>query len=254
MPPQVQTVLITGGNRGIGQHVARVLATRGWDVLVGSRDRGKGEAAVARLRKDTGGRLKVVELDVTSDASVITAAHKLRDGAIKIDALVNNAGIYGEGRDDVTKTVETNFFGPLRVTLGMLPLLRDGATITNVTSALGALANLDSGHRKLLGDPDLTRDALVAAMRELVRADGKGWGTEPYGAAKAALNALTRVLATELASRSIVVNSTCPGWVRTEMGGRSAPRSVEEGAASVLFGITAPQTGGVFRDGQRIPF
>lgn len=254
MPPHAKTALITGGNRGIGQHVARALATRGWDVLIGSRDRGKGVAAVARLRKDTGGRLKVVELDVTSDASVLTAVQKLRDGAITIDALVNNAGIYGEGRGDVAKTIETNFFGPLRVTLGLLPLLRDGATITNVTSKLGELANLDRAHQQLLGDPALTRDALVTAMHELVRAEGEGWGTEPYGAAKAALNALTRVLATELASRNIKVNSTCPGWVRTDMGGRNAPRSIDEGAASVLFGVTAAQTGGVFRDGRRIAF
>src|SRR5580765_1076438 len=131
-----KTVLVTGANRGIGQQVARVLAGDGWDVLVGSRDKQHGEAAAARLRKDTGGRLKAVELDVTSDASVATAAQKLRDGAIRIDALVNNAGIYGAGRgaDGVARTIETNFFGPLRVTLGLLPLLRDGATITNVTS------------------------------------------------------------------------------------------------------------------------
>jgi len=118
-----------------------VLAADGWDVLVGVRDRQKGDAAAARLRHDTGGRLKAIELDVTSDASVAIAAQKLRDGAIRIDALVNNAGVYGAARggDGVVRTIETNFFGPLRVTLGLLPLLHDGATITNVTSGLGAL-------------------------------------------------------------------------------------------------------------------
>src|SRR5690348_4534103 len=130
-----RTALITGANRGIGQQVARVLAGDGWDVLVGSRDKEKGEATAARRRKDAGGRLKAVELDVTSDTSVATAAQKLRDGAIRIDALVNNAGVYGAARgpDGVVRTLETNVFGPLRVTEGMLPLLRDGATITNVT-------------------------------------------------------------------------------------------------------------------------
>src|SRR4051812_30848581 len=114
-----KTVLITGANRGIGQQVASVLARDGWDVLVGARDRQKGDSAAARLRKDTGGRLKGVEVDVTSDASVTTAAQKLRDGAIRIDALVNNAGVYGQARgpDGVARTIETNFFGPLRVTL-----------------------------------------------------------------------------------------------------------------------------------------
>jgi len=249
-----KTVLVTGGNRGIGQQVARVLATDGWDVLIGARDKPKGDAAAARLRKDTGGRLKAVELDVASDASVATCAQKLRDGAIKLDALVNNAGIYGEGRgaDGVAKTIETNFFGPLRVTLALLPLLRDGATITNVTSGLGALANLDDAHARLLSDPALTRDVLVEHVRAFVRAGGTGWGTDAYGVSKAAVNALSRVLAAELAPRAIRVNSTCPGWVRTDMGGRGAPRSVEEGAASVLYGVTAMATGQVFRDGKRI--
>src|SRR5215475_14821267 len=177
-----RTALVTGGNRGIGQQVARVLAGDGWNVLVGARDRQKGDATAARLRKDTGGRLKAVELDVTSDASIAIAAQKLRDGAIRIDALVNNAGVYGAARgpDGVARTIETNFFGPLRVTLGLLPLVRNGATITNVTSGLGALDHLDSAHRRLLVDPALTRDALAAHMRELVRG-GTGWGTDAYG-------------------------------------------------------------------------
>lgn len=249
-----RTALITGANRGIGQQVARVLAADGWDVLVGSRDRKKGDATAARLRKDTGGRLRGVEIDVTSDASVATAAQKLRDGAIRIDALVNNAGVYGvaRGPDGVAQTIETNFFGPLRVTLAMVPLLRDSATITNVTSGLGSLENLDATPRRLLADPALTRDALVEAMRRFVRDNGEGWGTDAYGVSKAALNALTRVLAAELAPRGIKVNATCPGWVRTDMGGRGAPRSVEQGAASVLWGVTAGVSGGVFRDGKRI--
>jgi NAD(P)-dependent dehydrogenase (short-subunit alcohol dehydrogenase family) len=248
-----RTALITGANRGIGQQVASVLARDGWDVLIGARERQKGDAAAARLRKATGGRLRAVELDVTDDASVARAAQKLRDGALRIDALVNNAGIYGaaRGADGVARTFETNFFGPLRVTLGLLPLLRDGATVTNVTSGLGALANLDAAHRRLLADPALTRDALVAHVTALVRASGNGWGTDAYGTSKAALNALTRLFADELAARRIRVNATDPGWVRSDMGGRGASRSIEQGAASVLFGVTTTETGGVFHDGVR---
>ena len=246
-----KTALITGGNRGIGQQVARVLATEGWDVLIGARDRAKGDAAAARLRKDTGGRLKGVAIDVTDEASIAAAIQKLRDGAIKIDALVNNAGVYGSS-SGVAQTIETNFFGPLRVTLAVLPLLVDGGSITNVTSGLGALANLDAAHRRVLADPALTRDALVDHMHGFVRAGGKGWGTDAYGVSKAAVNALTRIFASELAPRRIRVNATDPGWVRTDMGGRGAPRSIEQGAASVLHGVTATGTGGVFRDGRPI--
>lgn len=243
----MRTALITGGNRGIGQQVARVLASAGWDVLIAARDKAKGDSTAARLRKDTGGRLKGVELEVTSEASISTCAQKLRDGAIKLDALVNNAGIFG--RSETAQTIETNFFGPLRVTLGLLPLLRDGATVTNVTSGLGELAKLDAAHQRLLRDPALTRGVLVAAIETFVRA-GEDWGTDAYGVSKAALNALTRVLAAE--HPELRINSTCPGWVRTEMGGRNAPRSVEQGAASVLFGVAATESGGVFRDGRRI--
>ena len=245
---------MTGGNRGIGQQVARVLATQGWDVLVGARDRQKGDAAAKRLRADTGGRLRCVELDVTSDTSVASAAQKLRDGAIRIDALVNNAGVYGvaRGAQGIERTLETNFFGPLRTTLALLPLLADGATITNVTSGLGDLDHLDTAHRKQLADPALTRDALVELVRGFMRDGGRGWGTDAYGVSKAALNALTRIFARELADRGIKVNATCPGWVRTDMVGRNAPRSVEQGATSVLYGVTTTETGYVFRDGRRI--
>ncbi len=90
-------------------------------------------------------------------------------------------------------------------------------------------------------------------MEECVATAAKGWGTDAYGVSKAALNAWTRILAPELTRRRIRVNAACPGWVRTEMGGRRAPRSVEEGAASVLFGVTLPEdgpTGKIFRDGR----
>ena len=237
-----RTALVTGGNRGIGQQVARVLATEGWDVLLGSRDKQKGDAAATRLRKDTGGRLKAVELDVTSEASCVTAAGKLRDGAIRIDALVNNAGVYG--RAATADTLATNFFGPLRVIDAMLPLLRDGATITNVTSGLGALANLDDAMRRFLSDPALTREQRVARMQAFD-------GDVAYGVSKAALNALTRILAAEL-PRQIRINATDPGWVRTDMGGRGAPRAVEQGAASVLAGVSATSSGAVMREGKRI--
>lgn len=222
-----RTALITGANRGIGQQLAKELATDGWDVLMGCRDKRKGDAAAARLRKGTGGRLRAIELDVASDASVTTAAQKLRDGAIRLDALVNNAGVYREAG-----VLEINFFGALRTIDAMRPLLVDTASITNVTS------DLASGSRAGLAT---TRDALIAQVRA---------HRDDYSFSKAALDQLTIILAKELAP--IRVNSTSPGWVRSDMGGRGAPRSLEQGAASLRHGIDTKDTGTITRDGKKL--
>lgn len=246
----MSTALVTGGNRGIGQQLSRELAQRGWDVIAASRDLKKGEAAAARLRKETGGRVRSLELDVTNPATLADAHRRLRDGNIRLDALVNNAGVYGNR--DAKTTLETNFFGPVRVIEALRDRLNPGARIVNVTSGLGALSNLNDAGRRALTDPALTREALVARMEQYLER-GESWGTDAYGVSKAALNALSRVYAKELAPQGIKVNSTCPGWVRTEMGGRNAPRTVEEGAASVLWGVLLGAdgpSGGVFRDGK----
>lgn len=259
------TALITGANRGIGQQVAKDLARAGWNVLVGTRDLAKGEAAVSRVKKErANGNVKVrAELvDVGDERSIAALADRLAKAKITLGCLVNNAGIYGEAKDPTRygKVVRVNFFGALRVTDALTPLLEKTANVVMVTSGLGDLAHLAEtlAIRARFSAPDLDRAALLALVDEVVANAQNRSGEyvrDSYSLSKAALNALVRVLAKEQPGWR--VNATCPGWVRTDMGGKNAPRTVEEGAASVTWGATlGPDgpTGGVFRDGKKIPF
>ena len=130
-----------------------------------------------------------------------------------------------------------------------------------VSSGMGELAGVEAGLRARFTDPALTRDGVAALAREFVadvvagRHRERGWPSSAYRVSKIALNALVRVWAPELAGQGIVINAVCPGWVRTDMGGRGAPRSVEKGAASIVWAATlagGDVTGGFFRDGRRI--
>ena len=160
--------------------------------------------------------------------------------------LVNNAGISMNGFDvDVARgTTEVNFLGPLRVTEALLPLVPAGGTIVMVSSGMGELAGVDEGLRARFTDSALTRDGLVALVQEFVAdvAAGlhgqRGWPSSGYRVSKIALNALVRVWAPALEARQIIINAVCPGWVRTDMGGRGASRSVEKGAASIVWAAT----------------
>jgi carbonyl reductase 1 len=143
------------------------------------------------------------------------------------------------------------------------PAIRDEGAIVMVSSGMGEVSALSPELRKRFLADDLTRTTLVGLVQEFVRdvALGRhterGWPSSAYRVSKAGLNALTRVLAKELAPRRIKVNAVCPGWVRTDMGGSSAPRSVEQGAASIVWaGTLGPDgpTGGFFRDGRPIPW
>ena len=221
--------LVTGGNRGIGLEVARQLGHDGMRILLGSRDRLRGEAAAAGLRGE-GVDITPLELDVADPGAAAVIGPAIEAAGGRLDVLVNNAGVYPGGRasqidfDVVEETWQANAAGAWRVAVAAIPYMQAGARIVNVSSGAGSLTTMD--------------------------------GSMPaYNVSKAALNAITRVLAADLPG--ILVNSVCPGWVRTDMGGAGASRSVEEGAASVLWaarlGPDGP-TGGFFRDGNPVPW
>jgi NAD(P)-dependent dehydrogenase (short-subunit alcohol dehydrogenase family) len=229
-----RVAVVTGANRGIGREVARQLAQRGDTVILGSRDLAKGERAAAELAR--GGAVTLPrQLDVSDQGSVDRLAAWLGDQYGRVDVLVNNAAINYDtwqrasaaDLQVVRETLDTNLLGAWRTTLALLPLLRRGghARVVNVTSGAGSLATM-------------------------------GVGTPAYSVSKAALNALTRILAAELRVDGILVNAICPGWVATDWGGPGG-RPVADGAASVLWGVDLPDnspTGGFFRDGRPVPW
>jgi carbonyl reductase 1 len=257
MNGQPRIAVVTGANRGIGEAIARGLAASGFRVVPTARDPRSGPGR--RLAEGEAGVGETMPLDVTDPASIANLANRLRAGGA--DVLVNNAGVSLEGFDaDVARrTLDANFFGPMRVTDALLPLLHDGARIVMVSSGLGTLSHVRPPLRDRLEDPALTREALVAAMQSFV--DGVaagthargGWPSSAYSVSKVGMNALVRVLARELAGdpRRILVNAADPGWVRTRMGGASAPRSVEQGAHTPVWLAQLPErgpSGGFFRD------
>ncbi len=234
-----RVALVSGGNRGIGIEIARQLARRGILVVIGSRDVEKGQAA-AQTIIDEGYPAEVVRLDITDGNSVAAAVEDIALRHGRIDILVNNAAILIDGpggfksslfelkADTARKTFETNVLGPLRLTQAVVPIMeRNGyGRIVNISSGAGQLSDMRSGF-------------------------------PAYRMSKTALNALTRITATELASTNIKVNAVCPGWVRTDMGGAEAERPVEIGAETPVWLATLAEngpTGGFFRDKRPIPW
>jgi NAD(P)-dependent dehydrogenase (short-subunit alcohol dehydrogenase family) len=227
-----RVALVSGGNRGIGLEIVRQLAGRGITVILGSRDEESGRAAAEGVSGD----VVVRQLDVTDEGSVARLASFVEDDFGRLDILVNNAGISNDDGqrgmnadlDRVRDALEANLVGAWRLCEMAIPLMqRHGyGRIVNVSSGMGALEDM-------------------------------GGGSPGYRVSKTALNALTRILASELRGSGILVNSVCPGWVQTDMGSPRAPRPVEEGADTPVWAATLPKggpTGGFFRDRRPIPW
>ena len=233
-----RSAVVTGANRGIGREIARQLAAKGYRVVVTARDAAKGRQAAKELAAE--GDVTFHALDVTSAASIKRLARDLP----VIDVLVNNAGVYLEGGYDadgtptnsalatprkvLDATLRTNLYGPFLLCQAVLPgmLERGHGRVVNVSSGSGQLADM-------------------------------GRGEAAYRMSKTALNAMTRLLAMETKGTDVLVNAFCPGWVRTDMGGPHAKRSVEQGADTGVWLATLPAsgpTGGFFRDRKPIPW
>ena len=256
------TALVTGANRGLGLETAVQLREKGFRILLTSRDEDKG-IAVARKLDPEGHDVVYHQLDITDRGSITALAKDFPGFASHLDVLVNNAGIgsWGADRRASVRTIETNYFGSRDVTDALLPSMPNGGRVVMVSSGLGELSTLGRELRPQFDDPSLTRpalDSLVSSyLADLEAGETKraGWPSA-YSVSKVAMNALTQILARELAPRKIRINSVCPGWVRTDMGGPGANRSVEVGARSIVLGAMLPDdaTGGFYRDGKRIPW
>jgi NAD(P)-dependent dehydrogenase (short-subunit alcohol dehydrogenase family) len=210
--------LVTGANKGIGLEVVRQLATRGWRVFL----TGRSLASVRKAASPLGPSVIPVPLDVTSRVSIEAALSVVSQSVTHLDVLINNAGILDHDEGSIfdlhaqrlRRMFETNTIGPLLVTQTFLPWLRksESGRIINVSSGSGQLSDM-------------------------------GTWAPAYSISKTALNGVTGQFAAALSDSNIAVNSVCPGWVKTDMGGRDAPRSVEQGADTIVWLATeAPQT------------
>jgi len=239
MAKEKRIALVTGANKGIGFEVARDLARKGFHVFLGARNEKAGQAAVEKLQGENTARSGItatlIKIDISKPDSIRRAAEEFSRKSDRLDTLVNNAGILLDDDKDVLMvapeifetTLRTNTLGALLVSQAFVPFLKesDAPRIVNVSSGGGQLA------------------------------DGADGWAPAYCISKTALNGVTAQLAAALPK--FAVNSVCPGWVHTDMGGSNATRSVAEGASGVVWlASEAPHsmTGKFFRDRKIIPW
>lgn len=233
--PTHKTALVTGGNKGIGYAICQGLLKAGFDVFLTARDAKQGKMAVESLSAE-GRSVRLIGLDITDDESIEAAADSVAQMTGSLNVLVNNAGIYPDegvdmltvSRTVLTQAMDTNAFSPLRVTQAFLPFLEkaDSPKVVNISSGNGQL-------------------------------EGISENVPSYSLSKLALNGATILLANSLRPKGIAVYAMCPGWVKTDMGGPSAPRSPEEGANTAVWLATAAgmeESGKFFRDRTQQPY
>ncbi len=226
-------VLVTGANTGIGFEIVRQIAILGDRVILTARDEAKGKAAQNLLKKDNL-MVDFVRMDITRETSVMEAFQQVKSTVGKLDVLINNAAILFDQdrsllKDDLSilkETVASNALSHLLVSRIFSPLLTTGGRIIMTSSDGGSMSNPVGG-----------------------------W-SPAYCVSKSLLNAITRHLAYELSGRDIAVNAFDPGWVKTAMGGQSAPGTVEEGADTAVWLATTRRinTGKLYFSRKEIPW
>ncbi|MGB5746896.1 MAG: SDR family oxidoreductase [Desulfobacterales bacterium] len=242
-PAEKRIALVTGANKGIGFEIARQLAQKDITVLMGVRDRDRGMAASKQLQSE-GLDAQFILIDVTRATSIEAAIGKIKDDFMRLDILINNAGIMIDTQSGILEldpevfhnTLDTNATGPLLLAQACVRVMMANGygRIVNMASTLGSLTEIASA------------DSPYAAVL-----------SPAYRLSKTLLNGITALLAMELRGTNILVNSACPGWVRTDMGGDQAPLPPEQGAETPVWLATLPDggpTGGFFRERQPIPW
>ena len=227
-----QNIVITGGNRGIGYGLLKILSDK-HNVIITVRDNKKGQSTIAELGHSKN-EINYVVMDVDNSDSVMRAADDIKQKFNNVDLLINNAGILIKeyqlpaietSEDSILKTFNTNTLGVLRVCKSIIPLMVNGGRTINISSGMGQLDEMDSG-------------------------------STAYRISKTALNALTKILSNELLSMGIKVNTICPGWVKTDMGGENATLTIEESTTQIVaFALRDNFPNGQFlRHGEIIPW
>lgn len=223
--------LVTGANRGIGKQVSIDLAKQGIYVLIGARNPSEAEDTLAAVKAV--GKGEIISLDVSKEQSISEALDTITGSFGKLDILVNNAGIFADPgsfydttSEDLHRTLLVNLYGPFRLIQTFLPMMiqNNFGRIVNVSSGMGQLSDM-------------------------------GGGYPAYRISKTSINALTSLSSVEAVGKNIKINSVCPGWVKTDMGGASATRPVEKGAETIVWAATLPDsgpTGKFFRDKKEI--
>jgi len=232
MKNENRIALVTGANRGLGLEVCNQLSEKGMTVILSCRSEEKGRPLAEDLARK-GLPVHFLALDVTSEESCLHALTWVKEKFGKLDILVNNAGVWPEGQSIFTvplqtirETIESNTLGAIRMMQLFIPMMRKlgYGRVVNVSSGMGQLSEMEGG-----------------------------WPA--YRISKLALNGATKIFSEELKGANVLVNSVCPGWVKTDMGGPGAELSIPEGADTLVWAATLPDggpTGGFFRERSRL--